>query len=128
MTIAFTLPGAADVKLSIHDMLGREVSVLLEEKREAGAHEVTFDGSGLSSGVYICRLRVRPSDSAIGTPFGYGGMPSSRTGCSSCASAPPTSWSYRRMGTVLVPCINKTQRRIRILLERHSVNGGGGRT
>ncbi len=61
-TIAFTLPGAADVKVSVHDMLGREVSVLLEEKRGAGAHEVTFDGSGLSSGVYICRLRVRPSD------------------------------------------------------------------
>ena len=41
-------------------MLGREVSVLLEEKRGAGVHEVMFDGSGLSSGVYICRLRVRP--------------------------------------------------------------------
>jgi hypothetical protein len=61
-TITFTLPARANVKVSVHDMLGREVSVLLEGKRAAGTHEVTFDGSGLSSGVYICRLRVRPSD------------------------------------------------------------------
>jgi len=61
-TITFILPGTADVKVSVHDMLGRDVSVLVEGKRGAGVHEATFDGSGLSSGVYICRLRVRPSD------------------------------------------------------------------
>ena len=39
-------------------MLGREVSVVVDEKREAGVHKVTFDGSGLSSGVYFYRLRT----------------------------------------------------------------------
>ncbi|MBP1733310.1 MAG: hypothetical protein H6Q55_3739 [Deltaproteobacteria bacterium] len=34
-------------------MLGREVSALVNERREAGHHEVKFDGSGLSSGVYV---------------------------------------------------------------------------
>jgi glucuronoarabinoxylan endo-1,4-beta-xylanase len=37
-------------------MLGREVEVLVNERREAGVHEVKFDGAGLSSGVYFYRL------------------------------------------------------------------------
>jgi len=39
-------------------MLGREVSVLVNEKKEAGVHEVKFDGSGLASGVYLYRLQA----------------------------------------------------------------------
>jgi glucuronoarabinoxylan endo-1,4-beta-xylanase len=39
-------------------MLGREVSVLVNERREAGVHEVKFDGSGLSSGVYFYRIEA----------------------------------------------------------------------
>jgi len=39
-------------------MLGREVSVLVNERREAGVHEVRFDGGGLSSGVYFYRLQA----------------------------------------------------------------------
>jgi len=65
-TIKFELPNSSVVKLSVYDMLGREVSVLEKERRDAGVHEVTFDGSGLSSGVYFYRLQVRPLDSAIG--------------------------------------------------------------
>ena len=48
------------------DMLGREVSVLVNERREAGVHEVRCDASGLASGVYLYRLRVHPMDPAIG--------------------------------------------------------------
>jgi len=33
------------VKLSVYDMLGREVSVPVDEKRDVGAHEVKFDAS-----------------------------------------------------------------------------------
>jgi hypothetical protein len=39
-------------------VLGREVSVLVNERRDAGVHEVTFDGSGLSSGVYFYRIQA----------------------------------------------------------------------
>ncbi len=42
----------------MHDLLGREVSVLVNERRDAGVHEVRFDGSGLSSGAYIYKLQV----------------------------------------------------------------------
>jgi len=44
------------VRLSVLDMLGREVSVLVNERKEARAHEVKFDGSNLASGVYFYRL------------------------------------------------------------------------
>ena len=57
-TIHYALPRASHVTLSVHDMLGREVSVLVNEGREAGVHEVKFDGAGLSSGVYLYRLQA----------------------------------------------------------------------
>jgi hypothetical protein len=57
-TIKYDLPKLSDVRLSVYDVLGREVSVLVNEKRDAGVHEVTLDGSGLASGVYLYRLQA----------------------------------------------------------------------
>ena len=65
-TIKYELPKSSEVRLSMYDVLGREVSVLVNEKRDAGVHEVKFDGANLASGVYFYRLQVRPLDSAIG--------------------------------------------------------------
>jgi hypothetical protein len=48
--------GSSLVKLTVFDMLGREVSVLMNERRDAGVHEVRFDASSLASGVYLYRL------------------------------------------------------------------------
>jgi photosystem II stability/assembly factor-like uncharacterized protein len=56
--VSFQLPVAGDVRLVVYDLLGREVSVLVNERRAAGVHEVKFDGSGLSSGMYFYRLRA----------------------------------------------------------------------
>jgi hypothetical protein len=56
--IRYELPKTSDVRLSVHDMLGREVSLLVNGSRDAGVHEVKFDASGLSSGVYFYRLRT----------------------------------------------------------------------
>ncbi len=55
-TIMYTLPQSTNVRLSVFDMLGREVSELVNERADAGAHHVKFDGSRLSSGVYFYRL------------------------------------------------------------------------
>ncbi len=55
-TIKYELPMSSEVKLSVFDVLGREVSVLVNERRDAGVHEVTFDASGGSSGVYFYRM------------------------------------------------------------------------
>jgi hypothetical protein len=57
-TIKYELPQSSVVKLSVFDMLGREVSVLVDERRDAGVHEVKFDASGLASGVYLYRLQA----------------------------------------------------------------------
>ena len=57
-TIRYELPAASQVRLSVFDMLGREVSVLVDERREAGVHEARFDGSGLASGVYLYKLQA----------------------------------------------------------------------
>jgi phosphatidylserine/phosphatidylglycerophosphate/cardiolipin synthase-like enzyme len=49
-------PVASRVRLVVYDMLGREVATLLDAERAAGRYEVTFDATGLSSGVYVYRL------------------------------------------------------------------------
>lgn len=54
--IAFELPRPAWVRLSVIDLLGREVAVLVEGQRSAGRHEVDWHGAGLSAGVYLYRL------------------------------------------------------------------------
>jgi len=57
-TIKYELPKSSMVRVSVYDMLGCEVSMLVNEGRDAGVHEVKFDGSGLASGVYLYRLRA----------------------------------------------------------------------
>jgi len=56
--IAFDLAKASDVTLTVYDLLGREVATLVHGPRPAGTHTVPFDGSGLASGVYLCRLQM----------------------------------------------------------------------
>jgi hypothetical protein len=57
-TITYTLPKSSQVRLSVYDYLGREVAVLVNEKQEAGVRAVRFETPGLSTGVYLCRVRV----------------------------------------------------------------------
>jgi hypothetical protein len=40
----------------VYDLLGREVAVLVNERKNAGVYDISFDGSRLSSGVYFYRL------------------------------------------------------------------------
>jgi hypothetical protein len=59
--IGFRLSGAhagTPLHLAIYDILGREVAVLVDGAMPAGSHSVTFDASGLASGVYLVRLEA----------------------------------------------------------------------
>ena len=56
--IKYELPKSSMVRLSVYDMLGREVSVLVNEGKNAGSYEVKFSAAGLSSGVYCYRLQA----------------------------------------------------------------------
>jgi hypothetical protein len=57
-TIKYDLPTSLHVSLTVYDILGREVSVLVNERKNAGVHEVKFDGPDLASGVYFYRLQA----------------------------------------------------------------------
>ena len=54
--IEFSLKTTSYVKLSVLDMLGKEIKILTSGKLNAGNYKVEFDASGLSSGVYYYRL------------------------------------------------------------------------
>ncbi len=56
--IEFNVQSSEFVTLNIHDVLGRKVATLLDEKLPAGTHKVDFDASTLASGVYYYRLRA----------------------------------------------------------------------
>lgn len=60
-TIRFALPVSEKVTLNIYDITGRHVATLFDGFREAGTHNVMFDGSGLSSGVYFCQMTAGTS-------------------------------------------------------------------
>jgi len=45
------LPGASHTRIVVYDLLGREVTVLMDGKRGTGRYEVKWDASG----IYICR-------------------------------------------------------------------------
>jgi endo-1,4-beta-D-glucanase Y len=56
--IDYSIAEAGFVKLSIYDITGREIKILVEESMPAGKHTVNVELKGLSSGVYICRLET----------------------------------------------------------------------
>jgi WD40 repeat protein len=56
--VSYQLPGPGDVRLVVFDVLGREVSFLVNESMGAGYHETEFDASNLPSGVYFYRLQT----------------------------------------------------------------------
>ncbi|MCB2212960.1 T9SS type A sorting domain-containing protein [bacterium] len=58
MTVSYTLPTAAEVELSVINLLGQTVAELSSGQVAAGVHEVTWDASALSSGVYFLNLRA----------------------------------------------------------------------
>lgn len=57
--ISFTLPGNSLVKLSVYSISGNKVETLINGKKGPGLHTVVFNGSALSSGVYIYKLQTK---------------------------------------------------------------------
>ena len=55
--ISFSLPSAGFVNINVFNILGQQVVNLVEEYREAGVHQVEFDGANFPSGIYFYRLQ-----------------------------------------------------------------------
>ena len=55
-TISYDLAEKCPVRLTIYDILGRKVTVLVNEMQWAGKHKFAWDAGRFSSGPYICNL------------------------------------------------------------------------
>ncbi|MFQ5868714.1 MAG: T9SS type A sorting domain-containing protein, partial [Candidatus Zixiibacteriota bacterium] len=54
--INYQLPNDSHVKLEVYNTLGRKVAILVDSKQQAGYRSVLWDASGVSSGLYLCKL------------------------------------------------------------------------
>jgi len=55
-TFSFEAPRAANVSLSLFDLLGRKTATVFEGRAAAGLNEITYDASHLAAGMYFARL------------------------------------------------------------------------
>jgi len=56
--IEYQIPQEVKVKLTVYDLLGKEIATLVNETKSAGVHRVNFSANKLSAGTYICQLQV----------------------------------------------------------------------
>lgn len=56
--ISFELPNQGNVEIRVYDASGREAALLFSGIKSAGRHELTFDASGLSTGVYFYTMKT----------------------------------------------------------------------
>jgi photosystem II stability/assembly factor-like uncharacterized protein len=56
--INYSIPQNITVTLKVYDILGRLVKTLVNEYQNAGSYTVTFDGSGLASGIYFYKIEA----------------------------------------------------------------------
>lgn len=56
--IRYDLPKNSDVKIEVFDVIGRKVATVIDQNQGAGRYELRFDGTRLSSGIYILRMKA----------------------------------------------------------------------
>lgn len=57
-TITYHLPKASKVELKVHDIIGNEIATLVNQEKPAGRYNIEFDGSDISSGVYLYKIKT----------------------------------------------------------------------
>jgi len=60
-TIKFDIPKSSAVRLSVYDITGREIEMLVNDRLNAGSYETKWDASKYASGTYFCIMRVDES-------------------------------------------------------------------
>jgi hypothetical protein len=59
--ITYSVDSPRSIVLTVYDLLGREVALLVDEEQEAGTHSITWNANGIPSGVYFYRLTAGPT-------------------------------------------------------------------
>jgi hypothetical protein len=57
--ISFNLPYSSEISISVYNMSGKKVSTTINGFYSTGNHMIPFDGSDLTSGLYVCRLKCK---------------------------------------------------------------------
>ncbi|MDA0986593.1 MAG: carboxypeptidase regulatory-like domain-containing protein [Bacteroidetes bacterium] len=56
-SIKYSVPTSSFVKISVYDLIGREVKILTNQKHEAGSYSINFNATELPSGIFIYQLQ-----------------------------------------------------------------------
>ncbi|MEI6821537.1 MAG: T9SS type A sorting domain-containing protein [Bacteroidota bacterium] len=54
----YTLNESTNVRLSIYDMIGREINILIESKQDKGDHTIVMEAGNLRGGVYFYKMNI----------------------------------------------------------------------
>jgi hypothetical protein len=61
-TITYQIPTSSFISLKVYNVLGNEITTLVNEEKKSGSYKLTWDAGGITSGVYFYRLHARPTD------------------------------------------------------------------
>jgi hypothetical protein len=56
--LRYELDVASTVRLTVHDVIGRQVALVVDGARAGGRHEALLDAARLAPGIYVLRLRT----------------------------------------------------------------------
>jgi len=56
--IKYQVPEASLVSIKVYDLIGREVTVLVNEIKQPGNYQISFDGKNLASGIYFYKMKA----------------------------------------------------------------------
>ncbi len=56
--IKFDIPKELNVKITVYNILGKEVAIILNKELRTGSYEVNFDANNLASGIYFYRIQA----------------------------------------------------------------------
>jgi hypothetical protein len=57
--ISFSIPSKQIITIKVYDILGNEISTLINEEKSSGLYVINFNGENLPSGIYFCKLQAK---------------------------------------------------------------------
>jgi len=64
-TIRYSVPQTSIVNIKVYNLIGQEVTELINETKSAGKYEINFESNGLASGIYLVKMQAGDFNSTI---------------------------------------------------------------